>query len=146
MEKGERPTIPQSLRITYLIYFVIALIFGLAGTFAAKFVGDLAEHPVRDADVNGLLGVASLTFALGAWYAYRAARWEEVSLVTAMLAFFTGVGGIGGLIAYFFPSLIGIDRLPPVQLLVSIILLLLGIAFTYFYTSIQGWHAPLGTK
>ncbi len=146
MEKGERPTIPQGLRITYLIYFVIALIFGLAGTFAAKFVGDLAGHPVRDADVNGLLGVASLTFALGAWYAYGAARWEQVSLVTAMLAFFTLVGGIGGLIAYFVPSLIGIDRLPPVQLLVSVILLLLGLAFTYFYTSIQGWRAPVTGK
>jgi hypothetical protein len=67
-------------------------------------------------------------------------------VVTAMFAFFTGGGGLGSLIAYLVPSLIGIDRLPPVQLLVSIILLLLGIAFTYFNTSIQGWHAPVTGK
>ncbi len=136
-------TIPQGLRTTYLVHFVWELIFGLAGTLAAKFVGDIAGHPVRDVDVNMLLGVVALTFALGSWYAARAARWEQISLFTAMLIFANLVGGIGGVIAYFVPSLLGVESLPPVQLLVSVVLVLFGSAFTYFYLQVNGAKQPL---
>jgi hypothetical protein len=54
--------------------------------------------------------------------------------------------GIGGLVAYFAPAIIGTDRLPPVQLLVSIIFLLFGGAFTYFYGSVNGWKSPLSEQ
>ena len=135
--------IPRGLRITYLIYFIYALVFGLAGTFAAKLVGDIAGHPVHDVDVNALMGVASLTFALGAWFALRATRWEQISVLTAMLCFFCAVAGVGGLLAYFVPGLFGISALPPVQLLVSTVFLLLGIAFNYFYFVVKGARAPL---
>lgn len=43
-----RSDIPRGLRTLYLVHFVFVLIFGLAGTVAAKFVGDVAGHPVRD--------------------------------------------------------------------------------------------------
>jgi hypothetical protein len=49
-------------------------------------------------------------------------------------------------VAYFFPSLINATSLPPVQLLVAVILTLLGLSFTYFYTSLQGWRAPLAAR
>lgn len=134
--------IPNGLRTTYLVYFVFALIFGLAGTLAAKLVGDIAGHPVRDVDVNMLMGVASLALAIGAWFAYRAKRWEQISIFTAMLIFFTVVGGVGGLIAFFVPSVLGVDALPPVQLVVSIVLVIFGAAFTYFYLQINGAKQP----
>lgn len=135
-------TIPQGLRTTYLGHFVFALIFGLAGTLAARMVGDIAGHPVRDVDVNMLMGVASLTFALGSWFAYRAARWEQISIVTAMEMFFNLVGGIGGILAYFVPSIFGLDSLPPVQLLVAVVMLLFGAAFGYFYLQVNGAKQP----
>lgn len=139
-------TIPQGLRTTYLIHFVWELIFGIAGTLAAKFVGDIAGHPVTDVDVNMLLGVAALTFAIGSWFAYRAARWEQIAILTAMTIFFNLVGGIGGVIVYFVPSLIGVTSLPPVQLLVSVVLILFGVAFGYFYLQVNGAKQPmLGT-
>lgn len=141
-----RTEISQGLRVTYLINFIVALIFGLAGTFAAKFVGDIAGHPVHDPDVNGLLGVAALTFAIGSWYAYRASSWEDIRLVTAMVAFFNLFGGVLGIAAYFFPSLIGITSLPPVQLLVAVVLTGLGLSFTYYYNATQGWRTPLAAK
>ena len=141
-----RTEIPQGLRVTYLINFVFALIFGLAGTFAAKLVGDIAGHPVHDPDVNGLLGVAALTFALGSWYAYRAESWEPIKLVTAMVTFFNLFGGVLGVVAYFFPSLLNTSSLPPVQLLVSVVLSLLGISFAYFYMNMQARRVPVAAS
>lgn len=134
--------IPNGLRTTYLIHFIWALIFGLAGTLAAKLVGQIAGHPVTDVDVNMLMGVAALTFALASWFAYRAKSWEQISILTAAECFFNLVGGIGGIIAFFAPSLLGIPALPPVQLLVSVILLLLGIAFGYYYNKVNGIQVP----
>jgi hypothetical protein len=139
-------SIPQGLRTTYLIHFIWELIFGLAGTLAAKTVGEIAGHPVRDVDVNALLGVAALTFALGSWYAYRAMSWEQISILTVMECFFNLIGGIGGVIAYLAPSLFGIAQLPPVQLLVSVVLMLFGIAFSYFYLTVNRVRAPLAVK
>jgi hypothetical protein len=128
--------IPRGLRYIYLATFVFALIFGIAGTFAARLVGDIAGHPVRDMDVNVLMGVAALAFATGSWMAFRSVRWEQVSILTAMLAFGNLFGGLGGMVAYFFPGLFALSEpYPPVQLLVSVVLLLLGAAFTYFYLS-----------
>lgn len=139
--------IPNGLRTTYLIHFIWEAIFGLAGTLAAKLVGDIAGHPVRDADVNMLLGVAALTFALASWFAYRASTWEQISILTAAECFFNLVGGIGGILAFFAPTLLGIPSpLPPVQLLVSAVLLLFGIAFMYYYNQVNGLRSPLGAS
>jgi hypothetical protein len=135
--------IPQGLRVTYRIYFIYALVLGLAGVFAPRLVGDIAGHPVRDIDVNMMLGATGLTFALGAWYATRAVRWDQISILTAMQAFLGLASGIAGIVVYFVPGLIGTDRLPPVQLLVAFIFVLFGAAFAYFYASVQGWTAPL---
>ena len=128
-----RTSIPNGLRTVFLINFIFAVIFGLSGTFAARLVGNIAGHPVRDVDVNMLMGLAALAFAIGSWFAYRATSWEQISIVTAMEGFFNLVGGIGGLVAYFVPSILGVDSLPPVQLVVAIVLTVLGIAFAYFY-------------
>lgn len=135
--------ISSGLRTIYLIHFIWALIFGLAGTFAARLVGDIAGHPVHDLDVNMLLGVAALTFALTSWFAYRATHWEQISILTAGECLFNLVGGLGGIVFYFAPSLLGIPQLPPVQLFVSIVLLLLGISFTYFYNHVNGFKSPV---
>lgn len=135
--------IPSGLRTTYLIHFIWETIFGLAGTLAAKLVGQIAGHPVTDVDVNMLLGVAALTFAIASWFAYRAARWEQISILTAVECFFNLVGGLGGIVAYFVPAVFGILPLPPVQLLVSVVLLLFGIAFAYYYNSVSGLRLPV---
>lgn len=135
--------IPNGLRTTYLIHFIWEAIFGIAGTLAAKLVGQIAGHPVTDVDVNMLLGVAALTFALASWFAYRAKSWEQISILTAAESFFNVVGGIGGIIAFFAPSLFGISALPPVQLLVSVVLLLFGAAFTFFYNRVNGFNSPV---
>jgi len=135
--------IPNGLRTTYLIHFIWELIFGLAGTLAAKLVGDIAGYPVTDPVLSGLLGLAALTFALASWFAYRAARWEQISILTAAECFFNLVGGIFGIIAFLVPSLVGLQSIPPVQLLVSVVLLLFGIFFTYFYNNVNGFKSPL---
>lgn len=135
--------IPNGLRTTYLIHFIWEAIFGIAGTVAAKVVGQIAGHPVTDVDVNMLLGVAALTFALASWFAYRAKSWEQISILTAAESFFNVVGGLGGIVAFFAPSLLGVSALPPVQLLVSVVLLLFGVAFTFFYNKVNGWKSPV---
>jgi hypothetical protein len=63
-----------------------------------------------------------------------------------MECFFNLIGGIGGVIAYLAPSLFGIAQLPPVQLLVSVVLMLFGIAFSYFYLTVNRVRAPLAVK
>lgn len=138
--------IPNGLRTTYLIHFIWEAIFGLAGTLAAKLVGQIAGHPVTDVDVNMLLGVAALTFALASWFAYRAKSWEQIGILTAAECFFNLVGGLGGIVAYFAPALFGISALPPVQLLVSVVLLLFGISFAYFYNQVNGLRSPIESK
>lgn len=138
--------IPKGLRTTYLINFIFASVFGLAGTFAAKLVGNIAGHPVHDADVNVLMGLAALTLAIGSWFALRATRWEQISVLTLMQCYFGLAGGIGGLLAYFAPGLFGLDPLPPVQLLVAIIFLALGLAFSYFYFIVKHARSPLSTQ
>ena len=35
---------------------------------------------------------------------------------------------------------------PLVQLLVSVVLVLFGISFTYFYAQMNGWRSPLAAK
>jgi len=135
--------IPNGLGTTYLIHFIWELIFGLAGTLAAKLVGDIAGYPVTDPVLSSLLGLAALTFALASWFAYRASRWEQISILTAAECFFNLVGGVFGIIVFFIPSIIGVQSIPPVQLLVSVVLLLFGISFTYFYNQVNGFKSPL---
>ncbi len=138
--------IPNGLRTIYLIHFIWELIFGLAGTLAAKLVGDIAGYPVTDPVLSGLLGLAALAFALASWFAYRATSWEQISILTAAESFFNLVGGIGGVILSFTPSVIGLKSIPPVQLLVSVVLTLFGIAFVYFYNSVNGMRSPFESK
>src|SRR5215510_7121179 len=135
--------IPNGLRTTYLIHFIWELIFGLAGTLAAKLVGNIAGYPVTDPVLSGLLGLAALTFALASWFAYRAARWEQISILTAAECFFNLVGGVFCGIAFFIPSLSGVQSIPPLQLLVSVVLVLFYIFFTYFYNQVNVFQSPL---
>jgi len=139
-------TIPKGLRNTFLAQFVFTLIFGIAGTFAAGFVGDLAGHPVHDGDVNMGLGVTTLALALGSWFAYRATRWDQISLFTAVCAFNGLVGGLLNLFAHFVPGFVNETSLPPVHLLVAVIVLILGISFTYYYFSINKVLNPLEAR
>ncbi len=128
--------IPRGLRIAFMIHAIFTLVFGLAGTFAAKLVGDIANHPVRDVDVNAMLGVVSLALALGSYLAYRASTWDQVNILTIMITFSNLFGGLTGIIAYFFPSIFGLtEPYPPVQLIVSIALAAFGFTFAYFYLS-----------
>jgi ABC-type polysaccharide/polyol phosphate export permease len=135
--------IPNGLRTTFLIHFIWEAIFGLAGTLAPRLVGAIAGHPVHDLDVNMLLGVAALTFALASWFAYRALHWEQISILTAAESFFNLLGGLGGILIFFAPSLFGIESLPPVQLLISVILVLFGLAFAFFYNKVNGLRPPI---
>ncbi len=139
-------TIPQGLRWAYLVSFVVALVFGVAGVFAPRLVGDLAGHPVRDIDVNMGLGSAALAFAAGSYYGLRATRWEQVSLVTFVLVVFDLVGGVGGFLTYIMPGLVGVENPPAVQLLVAVILLALGLVFAAYYVAINGFRSPLATS
>jgi hypothetical protein len=138
--------ISRGLRNTYLAQFVFTLIFGLAGTFAAGFVGDLAGHPVHDGDVNMGLGITTLALALGSSFAYRATRWDQISIFTAVCAFNGLVGGVLNVIIHFAPGLVNETSLPPVQLLVAVIVLALGIAFTYFYFATNKALSPLEAR
>jgi hypothetical protein len=137
-----RSEIPQGLRTVYLINFIVTLIFGLAGTFAAGLVGTIAGHVVHDVDVNYGLGATTLGLSLASWFAYRAPHWDQISILTLAAAFINIVGGIGSLVLYFAPGAFGITQLPLVSLVVGVVLTLLGIAFAYFYLQVNGARAP----
>jgi hypothetical protein len=72
-------------------------------------------------------------------------RWGQISILTTMECLFNIQGGLGGLVVYFIPSLIE-SWLSPVQLLVSVVLLLLGAGFTYCSISINGIRDPKFTS
>src|SRR5437870_4353871 len=98
-------TIPSWLRGTYLISFVLNGVFGLSGLFAARMVGNLAGHPVKEGDLNVLLGSVAFAFAIGSWFARRATRWEQISLATLVIALFTLVAGVAGVLIFLVPTL-----------------------------------------
>ncbi len=119
--------ISTGLRTTFLLHFIVALVFGLVYLLIPEIFGSLVGWQIQDTAVFRLLGVAVLGFGLSSWLAYRTDAWEKVRIIVQQEIFWTVLGTLVTLIALLSGAL------PAIGWLNAIILAAFGAAFIVFY-------------
>ena len=119
--------ISQGLKTTFLVHFIVALLFGLGFLFMPVLVGSWYGLNVQEPDTYRLLGAAMLGFAVSSWFAYRATDWESVRIVVVMELVWTVLGTLVMLYALLLAGF------PALGWLNAVILGAFAIAFGRFY-------------
>lgn len=117
----------QWLKLTFLIHFIVALLFGLGFLLIPVAVGNIYGLNVQEPDIYRLLGGAMLGFAVSSWLSYQATGWESVRIVVVMELVWTILGTLVMLYALLFTGF------PALGWLNAIILAAFAIAFGSFY-------------
>ena len=119
--------ISQGLKTTFLVHFIVALLFGLGFLFMPVLFGSWYGLNVQEPDTYRLLGAAMLGFAVSSWFAYRATDWESVRIVVVMELVWTILGTLVLLYALLFAGF------PALGWLNAVILGAFALAFGRFY-------------
>ena len=117
----------QGLKTTFLIHFIVALLFGLGFLLIPVAVGSIYGLNVQEPDIYRLLGAAMLGFAVSSWLAYKETNWESVRIVVVMELVWTLLGTLVMLYALL------IAGFPVLGWLNAVILAAFAIAFGRFY-------------
>jgi len=120
-------SLSQGLKTTFLVHFIVALLFGLGFLLIPVAIGNIYGLAVQEPDIYRLLGAAMVGFAASSWFAYQATSWESVRIVVVMELVWTTLGTLVMLYALLlagFPALGWIN---------AIILAAFAIAFGRFY-------------
>jgi hypothetical protein len=94
--------ISQGLKMTFLVHFVIGLIFGLIDLLLPEQWGNLTNWPVQDPTMYRLVGAAILAFAASSILAYRETDWEKVIIIVRTEISWTGLATLVFLVALIF--------------------------------------------
>jgi hypothetical protein len=119
--------ISQGLKTTFLIHFIIALLFGLGFLLIPATLGSMYGLQTQQLDISRLLGGALLGYGVSSWLCYRATEWKSVQVVVQMEIFWTILGTLIMLYALLFAGF------PVLGWLNTIIFALFAIAFSWFY-------------
>ena len=119
--------ISQGLKTTFLVHFIVALLFGLSFLFMPVLVGSWYGLNVQEPDTYRLLGTAMLGFAVSSWFAYRATDWESVRILVVMELVWTVLGTLVMLYALLLAGF------PALGWLNAVILGAFALAFGRFY-------------
>ena len=76
--------IPSGLKTTFLVHFIVALIFGLILLLIPEAWGNLIGWPIKEPAIYRLVGAAILGFGASSWWAYKETAWEKVKIVLQM--------------------------------------------------------------
>lgn len=88
-------SIPQGLKIAFLVHLAISLVFGLLlFIIPGRFLRFTDWQPI-DPVTSRLLGAALLAMALGDWLCYQATEWEAVAVLLQFHIGYTVLGAIG---------------------------------------------------
>ncbi len=120
--------ISSGLKTTFLVHFIVALIFGLTYLLIPEVWGNLINWPVKEPPVYRLLGAALLGFGVSSWFAYKETAWEKVKIVVQMEIAWTILGTLVMLWGLLFAGL------PVMGWVNAVILAAFAVAFVYFYS------------
>ena len=119
--------ISSGLKTTFLVHFIVALIFGLVYLLIPDLWGNLISWPIKEPAVYRLVGAAVLGFGASSWWAYKATAWDKVIIVVQMEIVWTILGTLVMLWGLLFAGL------PVFGWVNAIILAAFAAAFGYFY-------------
>jgi hypothetical protein len=120
--------LPQGLKTTFLIHFIISLLFGLGFLLIPVALGNLYGLNVQEPEIYRLLGAAFLGFAVSSWLSYKATDWESVRIVVVMELVWASLGTLVLLYALLFAGF------PALGWLNVVILAAFALAFGWFYS------------
>jgi len=120
--------ISKLLKITFLIHFFVAVIFGLVFTVVVEIYVELIGWPYEDFVTGRVLGAVFLGFAVASLLSWRETKWESVKIIVQMEITWLAIGT-----AVHFWAIFTDPLLPFMIFLQTAILLIFLIAFIYFY-------------
>ena len=120
--------ISKLLKLTFLIHFFVAVIFGLVFTVIIEIYVGLVGWPYLDPVTGRVLGAMFIGFAVASLLSWRETKWESVKIVVQMEIAWLVVGTAVHFFAIF------TDPLLPFMIFVqTAILIFFLVAFTWFY-------------
>ena len=123
--------IPYGLKITFLVHFVVAVVFGLIFLLIPEMFEGMMGAPIKEPSTFRLVGAALIAFAASSWFAYRETVWERVKIVVQMEIVWTILGVLATLWGLMF------EGLPTADWMNVLILGAFAVAFIFFYSRRQ---------
>jgi len=120
--------IPKGLKITFLVHFIMAVIFGAGFLLIPEMVTGMLGARAMEPSTFRLVGAAMLAFGTSSWLAYRQTLWDRVKIVVQVEIVWTLLGVLAMLWGLTF------EGLPAADWTNVLILGAFAIAFTYFYS------------
>lgn len=100
--------VSSGLRVTLMVHFVFAIIFGLAYLLTPQSFGKLIGWTIEEPENIRVLGAAILGYGAGSWFAYKETAAAKVKIVVQMELVWTIIGTLAilwGLLSGAFPAL-----------------------------------------
>ena len=120
--------IPYGLKITFLVHFVVAVVFGGGFLLIPEMLTGMLDAGTMEPSTFRLVGAAMLAFAASSWLAYRQTLWDRVKIVVQIEIVWTVLGVLAMLWGLMF------EGLPAADWMNVLILGAFVLAFTYFYS------------
>lgn len=120
--------IPYGLKITFLVHFVVAGIFGAGFLLIPEMLTGMLGARAMEPTTFRLVGAAMLAFAASSWLAYRQPVWERVKIVVQAEIVWTILGVLATLYGLMF------EGLPAADWMNVLILGVFAVVFIFFYS------------
>jgi hypothetical protein len=120
--------IPYGLKITFLVHFVVAVVFGAGFLLIPEMLTGMLGARALEPSTFRLVGAAMLAFAASSWLAYRQPVWEKVKIVVQIEIVWTVLGVLATLYGLIF------EGLPAADWMNVVILGAFAVAFIFFYS------------
>jgi divalent metal cation (Fe/Co/Zn/Cd) transporter len=120
--------IPYGLKITFLVHFVVAVVFGAGFLLIPEMLTEMLGARAMEPSTFRLVGAAMLAFAASSWLAYRHPVWEKVKIVVQIEIVWTVLGVLAMLYGLIF------EGLPAADWMNVVILGAFAVAFIFFYS------------
>ena len=75
--------IPYGLKITFLVHFIVGIIFGLGQLLIPEVMMGMIGFPIQEPTISifRMVGAAVLGFTTSSWFAYKETLWDRVKIV-----------------------------------------------------------------